>query len=114
CPEAPPALIEVCERMLAKDPPARPPTGEAVGAALQALGELLVGPPRPLRRDATPTLAVPAPATLTTAVLVAIEPPMSDRSVAAVEAAAEVAARLRGRLEILEDGSIVVALAGNN
>jgi serine/threonine protein kinase len=50
CPEAPDALVDLLDRMLAKEPDARPPEASAVAAELVALGELPETPRRPVPR----------------------------------------------------------------
>jgi eukaryotic-like serine/threonine-protein kinase len=99
CPAAPRALDELVAQLLAKDPAARPPSAEAVLAALGAmdLGEITPTPaprPRVLGGEERRLLAVVA---------------LGGAASASVR---EVAADLDGVVEALADGSSVIAFAG--
>jgi hypothetical protein len=62
CPEAPRELIELVNRMLAKNPAARPADGAAVSAALAALGDFPDGKPHPSSRTEAATVLRDSPA----------------------------------------------------
>ncbi len=113
CPEAPPGLIELLDRMLAKHPDARPTSGREVAAALAALGAPPAGPRRLVSPEPPTTERVtPTRPRVLGVVVVAPAPDTDEFEPIDLEAAHGVAMREGGRLAVGFDGSIAVVFDG--
>jgi eukaryotic-like serine/threonine-protein kinase len=113
CPEAPAALLELVDRMLAKPPETRPPGGREVADALAALGAIPAGPRRLISPEPPTTERVtPARPRVLGVVVVAPGADTGDLEPIDLEAAHGEAMREGGRLAAGFDGSIAVVFDG--
>jgi len=109
CPEAPPGLVHLLERMLAKEAPLRPADGAAVVAELDKIGALPDGPRRSLVVEDPPLPS--AVQELAHCMVIAarshpdefVEPPTLDVCLALGELAVEQS----GRVQVLATGAVV-------
>ena len=109
CPEAPPALVELCARLIDKHPTRRPRDAAEVVAALDAIEVADPGPRRP-RRAAAPVTEVATVASPPIQFVVLATPPLDDDGAPIPLAAETVSALAEAGVAALDDGSLLAVI----
>jgi hypothetical protein len=118
CPEAPPALIELVQAMLAKDPAKRPASGPELVERLRALRPIPDGPRRRGGAPEAPTVAMPNRRVSATEVdqreagCFVLVAPVDVSATAIDDNVARVAERHRLDVHVFDDGSTLLVAKG--
>ena len=110
CPEAPPGLIALVERLLAKEPALRCGPAAEVAAALAALGPLPDGPRRPTRGPSVATAVRPSGPRLDARLALVIMTTALGGGPSPADLA-DLVVTPGARLERLDDGALVITMA---
>jgi hypothetical protein len=118
CPEAPPALIELVQAMLAKDPAKRPASGPELVERLRALRPIPDGPRRRVGAPEAATVAMPNRRVSPTEVdqqqagCFVLVAPVDVSATAIDDNVAKVAERHRLDVHVFDDGSTLLVAKG--